>query len=322
MKVTIGIPNYNGIEYLKKCLDSLKADLEKCPAHVIVVDNGSSDGSAAWVSEHFPEVELLALTENTGFCRAVNLGIRTAQTPYVILLNNDTEVIEGFTKALLDAIETSDKIFSVSAKMLDMKDETLLDNAGDLYCALGWAYARGKGKQADLYQTRVKVFSSCGGAAIYRKNVFEEIGYFDENHFAYLEDVDIGWRAGIFGYENYFEPGAAVLHAGSAASGSRYNLFKVNLASANSVYIIGKNMPFLQWLINLPLLFVGFMVKAFFFTLKGMGPAYVKGCFRGFVRCFKKEGREHKIGFMWKNLKNYCKIQWDLWVNLFRRLAN
>ncbi len=322
MKVTIVIPNYNGIEYLKKCLNSLKPDLEQCPAHVIVVDNGSSDGSAAWVSEHYPEVELLALSENTGFCGAVNLGIRTAQTPFVVLLNNDTEVKSGFTGALLGAIESSDQIFSVSAKMLDMKDESLLDNAGDLYCALGWAFARGKGKKADLYQTPAKVFSSCGGAAIYRKSVFEEIGYFDENHFAYLEDVDMGWRARIYGYENYFEPKAMVLHAGSAASGSRYNLFKVNLASANSVYIIGKNMPLLQWILNLPLLLVGFTIKTLFFVLKGMGAAYIKGCMRGLLRCFKKEGRSHKVRFRWTNLKNYCRIQWDLWVNLFRRLAN
>lgn len=322
MKATIVIPNYNGIAYLKKCMASLKADCADDPAHIIVVDNGSTDGSVRWMEEAHPDAELIALPENTGFSGAVNCGIRSAKTPYVILLNNDTEVRPGFVKALVEAIEADDRLFSVSAKMLDMKNENLVDSAGDFYCALGWAFARGKGKPADRYEKPASVFSACAGAAIYRRSAFDRIGYFDELHFAYLEDVDIGWRARIYGYRNAFEPKACVLHAGSAASGSRYNAFKVRLSSANSVYVIGKNMPFLQWIINLPFLLPGFLIKALFFAKKGMGGIYCKGCIRGLKRCFAKEGRANKVRFSFAHLGNYICIQAQLWVNLFRRLYN
>lgn len=320
MKVTIVIPNYNGMRYLPDCLASIQA--QEYPAHVLIVDNGSQDGSAAWIKETYPDTEIICLAENTGFCRAVNIGIQEAKTPYVILLNNDTKVRAGFTEALVNALEASERIFSVSAKMLCMQDTTILDNAGDLYCALGWAYGRGKGKAAQQYAKPANVFSACGGAAIYRKAVFEKIGYFDERHFAYLEDVDIGWRACIHGFINRFEPKACVLHAGSAVSGSQYNKFKANLSSANSVYIIGKNMPALQILLNLPLLILGFLIKIIFFTVKGMGITYIKGCIRGLKCCFSEEGREHKVHFRMHNLKNYCRIQVALWWNVLRRIYN
>mgnify|MGYP003200237087 CR=1 FL=1 len=136
----------------------------------------------------------------------MNLGIREARSSYVILLNNDTRVEAGFVKGLYDAIRKDEKIFSVSAKMLMWDKPELLDDAGDRYCVLGWAYSRGKGRPAVDYDKNVSIFSACGGAAIYRRQVFEEIGYFDEEHFAYLEDLDIGYRARIYGYENRRHP--------------------------------------------------------------------------------------------------------------------
>lgn len=318
MEVTIVIPNYNGLRFLEDCLTSLEA--QSYPAPILVVDNGSTDGSVAWIRENHKAVRVISLKKNTGFSKAVNIGIQKSETPYVILLNNDTKVKAGFTEALVSAIQKSERIFSVSAKMLDMKNEAVIDSAGDLYCALGWAYARGKGKTQDKYNVPARVFSACAGAAIYRKAVFEEIGYFDELHFAYLEDLDIGWRARVYGYENRYEPLAAVLHAGSASSGSRYNPFKTGLSSANSVYVIGKNMPFLQWLLNLPFLLMGFSIKTLFFIKKGMGILYVKGCMRGLRRCFSEEGRKHKVPFQLAHLGNYCQIQGELWCNMFRRL--
>ncbi len=319
MNTTIVIPNYNGMKYLPACMEALAG--QDYPACLLVVDNGSTDGSVTWLNENYPDVEVISLGENTGFCRAVNIGIRQAKTPYVILLNNDTQVKEGFTKALVSAIETSENIFSVSAKMLEMKDETLVDNAGDLYCAFGWAFARGKGRKASEFNARVPVFSACGGASIYRKAVLDKIGLFDELHFAYLEDVDIGWRARIYGFVNMYEPGAQVLHAGSAASGSKYNRFKTSLASVNSVYLIGKNMPFLQWLLNLPFLACGFLVKTLFFTAKGMGGLYLKGIIKGALRCFSAKGRKNKVRFRWENLANYCRIQWEMWLNIVKRFV-
>ena len=317
MKITVVIPNYNGIKYLADCLDSLQNQTDK-DFTILVVDNGSTDGSYELLAE-YPEVQSIRFDENKGFCGAVNAGIKAADTEYVILLNNDTKVKEAFVQKLTEAIEKDSKIFSVSARMLNMYEPELIDDAGDLYCALGWAFARGKGKKASEFDVPCQIFSSCGGAVIYRKEIFEQIGYFDERHFAYLEDLDIGYRAKIHGYKNYYEPQAEVLHAGSGFSGSRYNEFKVNLSSANSVYVIGKNMPILQILLNLPFLLAGFAIKILFFILKGLGITYIKGLGRGLKMCFDKEGRKRHVRFRFKHFGNYVCIQFELWWNMILR---
>ena len=318
-EITIVIPNYNGKKYLPECLAALKAQTEGTPEfRVIVVDNGSADGSVALLQEEYPETECIVLQENTGFCHAVNVGIRAAKSPYVILLNNDTKVESAFVKSLYEAILQNEKIFSVSSRMLMWDKPELIDDAGDRYCALGWAYSRGKGKHNSRYDVRREVFAACAGAAIYRRSVFEEIGFFDELHFAYLEDIDIGYRARIYGYRNYYEPAAMVLHYGSASTGSRYNEWKTKHASANSIYLVAKNMPLLQCLLNLPFLLAGFFVKFLFFSGKKMGKIYLKGLWTGFRRSFSTEGRAAKVPFRWKHFGNYILIQLQLYVNCVR----
>ena len=319
-EITIVIPNYNGKKYLRDCLMALVDGQEEDTPEfeVLVVDNGSTDGSVHMLVELWPNVRKILLKENTGFCHAVNVGIQAADTPYVILLNNDTKAEPGFVKGLYQAIQKNGKIFSVSAGMLMWDRPELVDDAGDYYCALGWAFARGKGKPVCRYEKPVQVFSACGGAAIYRRAVFEEIGLFDEAHFAYLEDLDIGYRARIRGYYNCYEPSAKVLHFGSASTGSRYNERKTILASANNVYVIGKNMPLFQIIVNLPLLCAGFFLKFLFFVKKGMGRLYLKGLVQGVRRCFSEKGRQNKVVFEWKYLKNYLAIQLELWINIAR----
>jgi hypothetical protein len=318
-KITIVIPNFNGMRYLPNCIEALRRD-DSAPFALCIVDNGSTDGSGEWIRANCPEAQLIAVPENEGFCKAVNRGIRGAKTPYVILLNNDTRVQPGFAYGLLAALEGEPKAFSVSARMVDMTHPQFLDGAGDLYCALGWAFALGKGKTAkDHYLTKQEVFSACGGAAIYRKDVLEAIGGFDELHFAYLEDCDLGYRAQLYGYRNFYTPDAVVYHAGSGFSGSRYNEFKVSLSSCNSIYLIYKNMPLVQILLNLPLLFLGFAVKTLFFVKKGLGGVYIRGLWRGLGRCFSREGRARKQKFSAKRFPCYLRIQHKLWVNTWRR---
>lgn len=320
-KITVVIPNYNGIKYLKKCLESLYAQDADTPDYqVLIVDNASADGSVEQAEELFPQARIIRLETNTGFCHAVNVGIQESDSPYIILLNNDTEVKSGFIKALYHAIEKDSRIFSVSARMLMWDRPDLLDGAGDLYNVLGWAFARGKGRPAEKYDKSVRIFSSCGGAVIYRRSILEQIGLFDELHFAYLEDLDLGYRAGIHGYYNVYEPGAEVLHYGSASTGSRYNEFKTRLASANNIYVIYKNMPILQIVWNFPFLFMGFVVKWLFFVRKGMGKIYLQGLQTGWKRCFSKEGRVQKVCFKFNNLSHYLHIQLQLYVNLLKFL--
>lgn len=319
MKSTVIIPNYNGMKFIENCMKALEKETST-DYHICVVDNGSADGSREWIEKNCPGVQLIALGKNTGFCGAVNAGIKASRTPYVILLNNDTEVEYGFVKALEDALEQEKKSFSVSAKMVDLYDKSVLDGAGDLYCALGWAFALGKGKAVKNNYTRPQeIFSACGGAVIYRKDILDKIGIFDENHFAYLEDCDLGYRAQIFGYRNYYTPNAVVYHAGSGVSGSKHNEFKVNLSSKNSVYLIYKNMPLLQVILNLPFLIPGFLVKYLFFRKKGLGDTYRKGIGKGIRLCFRDEGKRNKVPFSWKHLPNYARIQWKLWINTVRR---
>ena len=312
--VSIVIPNYNGKHFLEDCLKAVFAQDIK-DQEVIVVDNGSTDGSLEYLNA-YPGVRTIAMDKNYGFCGAVNAGIKAAKSDYVILLNNDTEVDKNFTKELLNAIEADEKIFSCSSKMVQFQDRSLMDDAGDYYCALGWAFGRGKGGHVDDYTEPVDVFASCAGAAIYRKKMLESLGYFDENHFAYLEDIDLGYRARIQGYRNVYAPKAIVYHVGSGFSGSTHNAFKVKLSSRNSVYLAYKNMPFLQILLNSPFLLLGHGVKFLFFLKKGLGKEYVQGVKEGFALC----KREKKVRFLWKNVPNYCRIQLELWLNMARRL--
>ncbi len=305
---------------MEACLRALLADAPE--AEILVVDNGSTDGSREFTEkqfpkEQFPGVKVLPLGENYGFPRAVNEGIRAASRPYVILLNNDTEVQPGFTDALADCLEQHPEAFSAQAKLIQLHEPSKLDDAGNLYCALGWAFARGKDRSSELYEEPDEVFAACAGAAIYRKEVLDKIGYFDEAHFAYLEDIDLGWRARRAGWTNRYEPKAKVYHAGSGTSGSRYNEFKVRLSSRNNIWLIYKNMPLFQLILNLPFLAVGFAAKYVFFLKKGLGGIYARGIREGLHTC----EREKKVPFTWSQLSVCMKIQLELWKNIGKRFG-
>lgn len=315
MEVSVIIPNYNGANFISECLDSLKAQDYK-DFEIIVVDNDSKDGSADAVARDYPLVRLKRLDQNYGFSRAVNEGLRMSEAPFVILLNSDTKADPGFVGALVSTAKKDESVFSVASKMIQMKRPEKLDGAGDLYSAFGWAYARGKGRSSSGYRNYAKVFAACGGAALYRRSILDEIGWFDEFHFAYLEDTDIGYRARIMGYKNIYCPEAVVYHVGSGATGSRYNDFKIRISARNNMYVIMKNMPVLQIILNLPFLLLGFTIKAMFFILIGHGRAYLSGLKRGYILC--REAR--KFPYSSRNLKNYAAIQLELWINLFRRL--
>lgn len=310
MKVTVVIPNYNGIEYLKECLKSLEQQSFK-DFTIMIVDNCSQDGSPEFIKKSYPEIQLFEMDKNYGFSVAVNKGISESKTPYVILLNNDTVVHKDYIKELYNHIRTSKKIFSVSSKMISYHDRNLMDDAGDLYSLVGWAFQRGVGQPVNRYTKPCRVFSACAGAAIYRREVFKKIGLFDEMHFAYLEDIDVGYRARIAGYYNEYCPTALVYHVGSATSGSRYNEFKVHLAARNSVYLNYKNMPFAQLALNFLPLMAGMLVKYNFFRKMGYGKAYKEGIFEGIKTVHKCK----KVPFDAKNMQSYIMIEWELVKN-------
>lgn len=303
--VTVIIPNFNGLAFMEPCFAAL--DRQDCrDFEVLVVDNGSSDGSVEWLKAR--GIRTIFLETNTGFTGAVNVGIRAAETKYVLLLNNDTEVMPGFVREMIGAIEASRKIFAVSGKMIQFYNRDLMDDAGDMYSLLGWAFQRGVGQSSDGYNREMEVFSACAAGAIYRRAVFDEIGLFDEMHFAYLEDIDVCYRAKIFGYHNRYCPKAVMFHVGSGTSGSKYNSFKVRLAARNNVYLNYKNMPVGMLVVNGVGLILGMVVKGVFFWRIGFGMDYLMGVWDGIVSC----GGCRKVRFRWGNLGNYLAVEWEL----------
>ena len=317
-RVTVIIPNYNGKKFLTGCLESLKKQTFR-DFRVIIIDNGSTDGSQEFIKNNYPKATLVALPENVGFAGAVNLGIKSSEAEYVFLLNDDTVCAEDAIENLVHTMDRKKKIFSAQAKLLQFKEPHLIDDAGDLYCALGWAFSPGRDKDNKYYSSIEPVTSCCAGAAMYRRELFSEVGLFDDAHFCYLEDVDVGYRARLKGYINVCQPKAIVYHAGSGTSGSRYNKFKVELTAGNNLYFIYKNMPLVQIFINLPLIITGILIKHVFYTKRGLGKAHLKGLSLGLSKIM--DNADKKVLFGKKELANCFRMQLELWINLARKFG-
>ena len=317
MKVSVVTPNYNGERFLKTFLNSLNEDSQYI-GEVIIVDNGSTDGSLDYLNSNsfdFPLV-LIENKENVGFSPAVNQGIRKAKNNLIFSINNDTEIKKGSIKSLIDLITSSDDIFSVQAKMLQYTNKNLIDDVGDEYNLLAWTKKVGENHESSEYNEVKDIFSSCAGAAMYNKSILDEIGLFDDNFFAYMEDVDLAIRSKINGYRNLLCPNAIVYHIGSATSGSRYNEFKVKLAARNNVWVVYKNLPIPLKIVNFVFLFLGFLIKYIFFCKKGFGSTYLAGISEG-LSCRNKI---EKVKFESKNTKNYFKMEFRLIINTIKFL--
>ena len=316
MKVSVVTPNYNGFEFLKNYFESLNQDSEYI-GEVIIVDNGSSDSSIDYIQNNsfdFPVV-IVKNSENMGFAPAVNQGILKAKSEYIFSLNNDTELKKGSIKAMLELIQDDD-VFSVQAKMLQADNRNLVDDAGDEYNLLAWTKKVGENQDSNNYLEVLEIFSSCAGAALYKKSLLENMGLFDDNYFAYMEDVDLALRSQINGFKNLLCPEAIVYHIGSATSGSRYNEFKVRIAARNNVWTVYKNIPIPLKIINFIFLFFGFLIKYIFFLRKGFGPIYLEGIREG----LKTRSKLKKVSFKKSNLKNYFKLEYKLIINTLKFL--
>jgi len=209
-----------------------------------LVDNGSTDGSVEYVQMHFPEVTIVALPRNLGFCAANNLAIKQAQGDYIALLNNDTEVTSQWLGELKKALDTYGEAGFCASKMLFYNQRDTIDTAGDLFYSCGVGGKRGHGaKDGERFSRKEYLFGACAGAAIYRRSMLEEIGLFDEDLSpAYDEDIDLSFRAQLAGYRCLFVPEAVVYHHVASTFRSRPGraLF---LARRNSFDVLIKNMP-------------------------------------------------------------------------------
>ena len=240
-RVSVIIPHWNGREHLDVCLTALRrqtlADHE-----VILVDNGSTDGSQAYVRQQFPEVRLVELGRNMGFTGAGNAGYAASRGEFVCLLNNDTEADDGWLAAVVDVFDRQPRVGIVAVKLLLYDQRDRFHAAGDLYRVDGTPGNRGVWQtDRGQYDREEPVFSACGAAAAYRRSMLAEIGFLDDHFFFSCEDVDIAWRAHLAGWEVRYTPAGVVYHKLKASGGS--GVVGSYHDGRNFLYVIWKNVP-------------------------------------------------------------------------------
>ena len=244
-QVCVVIPNWNGRHLLARCLDALAAQTFQ-DFRVLIVDNGSSDGSVPWIEKNHSAIEVIAKESNIGFAAAINEGIRLSDSRYVVTLNNDTEPDPIWLAALVAAAEGDVRVGMCASKMLFAHRPEMINSAGICLDQAAIAWDRHGGELDDERETQpLEVFGPCAGAALYRRAMLEEIGLFDEDFFAYLEDVDLAWRGRRQGWHCLYVPAARVLHHHSA-TGIEGSPFKSYHLGRNKVWLIVKNYPFRQ----------------------------------------------------------------------------
>jgi GT2 family glycosyltransferase len=205
--VSVVIPSWNGRHHLEQCLPSL-ARQHYQPIELIVVDNGSDDGTPAWLAQAWPEVRVLALPENIGFAAGVNAGLEMARGRYIALLNNDTEAEPDWIEQLVEVAERHPEAGMIASKLKLWNDRSRLHSAGDYYSVSGRPGNRGVWQEdGEQWQQEEWVFAPCAGAALYRQELFDAIGMFDERFGSYLEDIDLAWRAPLRAARHRVSPG-------------------------------------------------------------------------------------------------------------------
>jgi GT2 family glycosyltransferase len=292
-KISVVIPNWNGRKYLEKCLSSLiKQDFKDF--EILLVDNGSMDGSVEYVEDNFKQVKCIKLQENQGFAKAVNIGIKASSADLIFLLNNDTQCPQDLLSNLYKEAKTEKDYLFFACKMINYYNREEIDSAGDRFAITLFhtqVFRIGAGEPVNKYNKKQEVFSACAGAALYRKEFFEKIGYFDEDFFAFQEDIDISFRAQLQGYRCLFLPSAKVYHlrGGTTANKSYWHIY---YGHRNHIWLLVKNLPttfFIRYF-RQTILFWGFLlflynIVSIFVRNKKM-IAKSKGLRHGFLKSF------------------------------------
>ena len=236
------IPNYNGMKHLEKCLESLQRQTYG-DFQIVIIDNGSTDRSCELITDRFPKVQIIEMEKNYGFAGAVNKGITATQSTYVSLLNNDVEVDPRWLEELVKALVDNSGVGAVACKMLNFYSRDEIDAAGDVLSRSGSAVARGHGESdKGQYDAEDEVFGPCAGAALYRRNIFESVGLFDDDFFAFYEDIDFDFRMQLQGWKAKYVPSAVCYHKrGATIQGMR--AFAVRLHVRNHLMYMMKNIP-------------------------------------------------------------------------------
>ena len=294
-EAVVVVPNWNGRAELAACLDSLQKQSLK--PRVIVVDNGSSDGSVELIEKDYPRVELIKHSQNKGYAGGVNPGFKRAielKAKYVAAFNNDAVADGDWLKNLVEYLDGHDEAGIATCKLLT-EDGKRLDSTGDYYTVWGLPYPRGRGEtDLDKYDDQTDVFGASGGASLYRVKLLEQIGLLDEDFFAYYEDVDLSFRAQLAGWKVAYVPAAVAYHKIGATSGQLKGF---------TTYQTMKNLQLL-WYKNVPRRYrfkTGwrFTLASCLFLLRAVtrrqGWAALKGDLKGSYLILKKRGERRRI---------------------------
>ena len=240
--ISVIIANFNGEKFLDDCLRSLDGQTFR-DFEVIVVDNGSTDGSVALIQKKFPKVRIIPLDDNKGFAAGNNVGIAASSAEFIATLNNDTIAGEDWLSALHGAVLTDKKIGMVASKIFLGREGEVLDSAGMLIYPDGMSRQRGRGAEdRGQFDTGEEVLFPSACAALYRRGMLDEIGLFDEDFFSYCEDSDLGLRARLAGWKAVMAPRAVVRHLYSG-TGGKYSEFKAFYVERNHFWVLLKVFP-------------------------------------------------------------------------------
>lgn len=270
--ISVIVLNYNGKGFLDGCLTSL-ASQTYSDFEVIVVDNGSRDGSPEYVKENYPWVRLAKNEENLGFAGGTNAGIRAAKGEFILTLNNDSRADSRFIEELIKPM-ADPEVGVCAAKMLF--PDGRINSAGICISRSGAAWDRGMFEpDRGQYEFVEEVFGACAGAALYRREMMDEIGLFDEDFFLYLEDVDLAFRARLAGWKCIYVPGARVIHhhGGTAGVGSDLAVYYGN---RNIVWYPIKDFPFRLLITSLPFIVARNLAVIPYYALRGQGGVILK----------------------------------------------
>jgi hypothetical protein len=256
-QVSIVIANWNGKHYLKHCLSSVFNQSYR-DFEVVVVDNNSTDGSVEFIETNYPQCKLVKADTNLGFACANNLGIQLAKGEYIATLNNDTIVDRLWLEKLIAPMIAEPTMGMCASKILFYHTPTIINSTGIVITKAGTATERDiftDATEISSYRnySNTSPFGPCGCAALYRKKMLDELDGFDADFFAYLEDVDLAWRARWAGWNCAYVPDAIVYHVGTG-TGSMHPKLKSYLLARNKVWLILKNYPLRELLLHLPLI--------------------------------------------------------------------
>ncbi|MBS1977445.1 MAG: glycosyltransferase family 2 protein [Bacteroidetes bacterium] len=273
-EVAVVILNFNGIDLLRKFLPSVIRNSTE--AHIVVVDNGSTDGSASMMAIDFPSVQLIRIEKNLGFCGGYNLALKQIGATYYLLLNSDVEVTPGWITPLVNTMKGNPKAGAVQPKILAWKNKTHFEYAGaagGMIDSLGYPFCRGRlfhslEEDQGQYNDLARVFWASGACIMVRSEVFHAIGGLDEEFFAHMEEIDLCWRMQRNGHEVYYQGASTVYHVGGGTL-SAANPRKTYLNFRNGLSLLYKNLPTFQVWTRLPVRILLDWIAAFKFSLTG-----------------------------------------------------